>query len=204
MPDKNHYIDHDIDHDIDHKCENLWEPGMDREFIAAEVRSKRNNSIGYLLAVAQKQTMAMLADRLAPLGVTPAQWQALVVLWEEDGIVQREIAERMVIEQATLTRTLDRMERDGFVERRPDEHDRRRTRVFVTEKGFGLINTLVPEAMEVLTTITNGFSDDEINVFRSFLRRLIGNISPTHTLAEHNINGSKQNLDARLNKGAAE
>jgi len=177
---------------------------MDREFIAAEVRKKRNNSIGYLLAIAQKQTMAMLADRLSPLGVTPAQWQVLVVLWEQDGIVQRDIAERMVIEQATLTRTLDRMERDGFVERRRDENDRRRTRVFVTERGFGLINTLVPEVMAVLSTITSGFSEDEINTFRSFLRRLIGNISPEHTLARETIGDTMQNFDEKINKGAAE
>ncbi|MDH5187396.1 MAG: MarR family transcriptional regulator [Rhodospirillaceae bacterium] len=190
----------------DPECEHLWEPGMDREFIAAEVRRTRNNSIGYLLSIAQKLTMAMLADRLSPLGVTPAQWQVLVVLWEEDGIVQRDIAERMVIEQATLTRTLDRMERDGFVERRPDEQDRRRTRVFVTERGFGLINTLVPEALKVLGAITDGFNDEEINIFRSFLRRLIGNINPSHilALAEQNNNDATQNFAVQLNEGAAE
>ncbi len=164
--------------------EPLWEPGMDREYVAAEVRKKRNNSIGYLLANAHKQTMGMLAECLAPNGVTPAQWQVLVVLWEEDGIVQRELAERMVIEQATLTRTLDRMERDGFVERRRDENDRRRFRVFVTETGFGLINTLVPEAMKTLATVTRGFSEEEAELFRSFLRRIIGNVDASHPLAE--------------------
>ena len=164
--------------------EPMWEPGMDREYLAAEVRKKRNSSIGYLLANAHKQTMGMLAECLAPMGVTPAQWQVLVVLWEEDGIVQRELAERMVIEQATLTRTLDRMERDGFVERRRDEHDRRRFRVFVTENGFNLINTLVPAAMKTLATVTAGFSEEEANIFRSFLRRIIGNVDASHPLAE--------------------
>lgn len=192
----------------DPECEQLWKPGMDREFIASEVRSKRNNSIGYLLAIAQKKTMAALADRLSPLGVTPAQWQVLVVLWEQDGIVQRDIAERMVIEQATLTRTLDRMERDGFVMRHRDEQDRRKIRVYVTEKGFGLINTLVPEAMKILTTITNGFSENEINIFRSFLRRLIGNIDPANPLAEQSnkidAQQPKQQSKPLLNKGAAE
>ncbi len=164
--------------------EPLWQPGMDREYIAAEVRKKRNSSIGYLLANAHKLTMGMLAECLAPKGVTPAQWQVLVVLWEEDGIVQRELAERMVIEQATLTRTLDRMERDGFVERRRDEHDRRRFRVFVTETGFGLINLLVPEAMKTLAAVTEGFSEEEAELFRSFLRRIIGNVNAAHPLAE--------------------
>ncbi len=166
------------------KGETLWEPGMDREYIATEVRRERNNSIGYLLANAQKLTMGKLAERLAPMGVTPAQWQVLVVLWEEDGIVQRELAERMVIEQATLTRTLDRMERDGFVERRRDESDRRRFRVFVTENGFNLINTLVPSAMKTLVEITVGFNEKEADLFRSFLRRIIGNVDASHPLAE--------------------
>ncbi len=187
MPNNHKKNNHENELGCDAPNEPLWEPGMDREFLAAEVRKKRNSSIGYLLANAHKQTMGMLAECLAPMGVTPAQWQVLVVLWEEDGIVQRELAERMVIEQATLTRTLDRMERDGFVERRRDEHDRRRFRVFVTEKGFGLINTLVPVAMKTLAAITDGFSEEEAKLFRSFLRRIIGNVDVSHPLAEKGI-----------------
>lgn len=188
------------DRDNPIQAEPLWDPGMDREYVAAEVRKKRNKAVGYLITNASKQTLALLADCLAPAGVSPAQWQVFVVLWEKDGIVQRDLAEHMAIEQATLTRTLDRMERDGFVERKRDENDRRRIRVFVTEMGFGLINTLVPKAMKVQETITKGFSDEELDLFRSFLRRLIGNTNADHPLAEKNYQAPGEHLE----KGAAQ
>lgn len=174
----------------------LWNPDMDPEDVAAEVRATRDNSIGYLVTHSQKVLMAAIAERLAPHGVTPAQWQALVVLWECDGIVQRDLAERISIEQATLTRTLDRMERDGFVERRRDVEDRRRVRVHVTKKGFLLINTLVPEAMNVLGQAMKGFNEAEIDQFRSFLRRLIGNLNADHPLSEQ--------THTQLSRGAAQ
>ena len=177
-------------------CQPLWNPDMDQEFVASEVRKTRDNNIGYLITNTQKILSAALAERFAPHGVTPAQWQALVVLWERDGIVQRDLAEKISIEQATLTRTLDRMERDGFVERRRDERDRRRIRVFVTAKGFSLINSLVPEALGVLAQAMEGFSESETDLLRGFLRRIIGNIDADHALSEQTF--------SQLTRGAAQ
>ena len=173
---KNNY--HDNEPDCDALNEPLWEPGMDREFIAAEVRKKRNSSIGYLLANAHKQTMGMLADCIAPMGVTPAQWQVLVVLWETDGLTQKELSQRVAVETATLSRTVDRMERDGLVTRDRSATDRRQVHVRLTEYGAGLWRDLVPEAEANQDRALKGISDVEEEILRGLLKRVISNMTP--------------------------
>ncbi len=165
---------------------------QDRETIAAAVRSERDNSIGYLNAIAHKLLLGKLAERLGHHGVTPGQWAALVVLWECDDIVQKDLAERMAIESATLTRTLDRMERDGFVKRHRDKEDRRRVRVQVTDKGLGLINTLVPEALDTIAHATRDLTQDETLLMRNLLKRVIHNIDDRHPAGIVTDNGAPE------------
>lgn len=75
-------------------------------------------------------------DRLIqPAGVYPGQPPVLFRLDEEDGLRQRDLADRIHLAPATLTVMLGRMEKSGLVERRPDEHDQRVSRVYLTDKG---------------------------------------------------------------------
>lgn len=75
-------------------------------------------------------------DRLIqPAGVYPGQPPVLFRLDEEDGLRQRDLADRIHLAPATLTVMLGRMEKSGLVERRPDERDQRVSRVYLTDKG---------------------------------------------------------------------
>lgn len=84
--------------------------------------------------------------RLSVLGVHAGQQFVLECLWEEDGLTPSEIAKRIGVEPATLTRALRRMEAAGLVWREPDEQDRRRIRTRLTERGRELRDP-VTEAM---------------------------------------------------------
>ncbi|MFG1703798.1 MarR family winged helix-turn-helix transcriptional regulator [Nonomuraea sp. M3C6] len=87
--------------------------------------------------------------RLSVYGVHVGQQFVLECLWAEDGLTPSEIAKRIGIEAATLTRALPRMEAAGLVRRRPDERDRRRIRTWLTEHGQELRGP-VTEAMAQL------------------------------------------------------
>ena len=76
--------------------------------------------------------------RLSVHGVHAGQQFVLECLWEEDGLTPSELAGRIGVEAATLTRALRRMEAAGLVRRHPDEQDRRRIRTWLTERGKGL------------------------------------------------------------------
>jgi DNA-binding MarR family transcriptional regulator len=72
------------------------------------------------------------------LGLYYGQPPILSVLWEYDGSTQTELARKLRLTPATVTVTLKRMEKSGLVKRKPDEQDSRVSRVYLTEKGWGL------------------------------------------------------------------
>jgi MarR family transcriptional regulator, organic hydroperoxide resistance regulator len=72
---------------------------------------------------------------LEPLGLYPGQPPVLFVLAHKGGLKQRELADHLHIQPATLTVMLKRMEASGYITRRPDPMDLRVSRVFLTEEG---------------------------------------------------------------------
>lgn len=90
-----------------------------------------------------------LADELHPAGVAIGQWAVLMFLWSQDGMSQAELSRVVAIEPPTMVRTVDRMVRDGLVERRPDLTDRRVSRIHLTKRGRALRDELVPRATAV-------------------------------------------------------
>ncbi len=107
--------------------------------------------------------------RLRSLDCLFGQPPVLFALWERDGQTQTELANGMHRTAATVTATLTRMERDGWVERRPDDQDHRVTRVHVTQKGLDVRVQVELLLKELDERTFNGFDDLE----RALLRRLL-------------------------------
>lgn len=143
---------------------------------SAAVREARDNSIGYLVTQAQRLMHRGLGERLQQHGVSVAQWTVLVMLWEVDGLTQRELSERVAVDTATLSRTLDRMERDGLAVRKRSAADRRQVHIHLTGRGAGLWRELVPEAETMLERALEGFSANEEEALRGLLKKLITNV----------------------------
>lgn len=89
---------------------------------------------GRLLSTAARLVEHQFAARLADHGLTMAGFVALHVL-DEHGLTQRELATRCQVEEQTMSRTLERLQRGGLVERRRDSSDRRRMIVIATPQG---------------------------------------------------------------------
>ena len=81
-------------------------------------------------------------ERVAPYGLTTAQFFLLTALYEEDGILISALASKVALDKATLTGLLDRLERDDLAERRADSGDRRAIRVHLTAKAERLRGAL--------------------------------------------------------------
>lgn len=100
--------------------------------------------ISFLLGKATQQVARRSRDALAAHGVTPVQFAALHILSERDGLSCAEMGARLLLDSATMTGIVDRLETAGLVERRPDpEGDRRINRVYLSLDGrdrFGPMN----------------------------------------------------------------
>ena len=129
-------------------------------------------SLGYLVNRAARKMAQDLAEELRPTGVGIGQWAVMLFLWAGDGTTQAELARVVAIEPPTLARTLDRMERDGLVERRPDPSDARLSRIHLTRRGRTLRDELVPKAVAVNRRAEADLSATERRGLRRLLKAL--------------------------------
>ena len=103
----------------------------------AEPRASREN-LGFLLAKASQRWNELLQEAFAREGypeVRASYGSVLLPLFEEDGLRIGEIARRARLSKQAMTTMVRLAERDGLVERREDEHDRRATQVHLTTRG---------------------------------------------------------------------
>ena len=92
-------------------------------------------SLDLLLAQVSHLHYSRAHALLEAIGLYRGQPPVLRALWEHDGLTQTQLAQRLHVTPATMTKMLQRMEKAGFLTRRPDEHDRRVSRVRLTRAG---------------------------------------------------------------------
>jgi DNA-binding MarR family transcriptional regulator len=92
------------------------------------------------------------AESLKPFGLTPTQYNVLRILrGSPDGLCRNEVGQRLVTRVPDVTRLLDRMERDGLVQRQRTGQDRRYVSTQITEKGLKLVDKLDREMTAIHT-----------------------------------------------------
>jgi DNA-binding MarR family transcriptional regulator len=107
--------------------------------------------------------------------VKPAYLGALFALWKEDGLKVVDLGRRSGLETSTMTGLIDRMERDGLVERRDDATDRRVQRINLTEKGRDAMNPALAVVDSVLATVFESISEEDLSKTIDVLKRVLAN-----------------------------
>ncbi len=136
----------------------------------------RETSLGYQVNYLARLLAQALHERIAPLGVVPGQFAQLLTLYAEDGLTQRELCDRVGIEQPTMANTLQRMERDGLIRREPDPADGRRARVLLTDRARDLGAPLVAAAQDVNALATKGLDQREVAALLHAVSRVVANL----------------------------
>jgi len=103
-------------------------------------------------------------------------WYFLRALWDQDGITQRELSERVRMMEPTTASALQNMERRGLVVRVRNSHDRRKVNVRLTRKGHQLKKKLLPYAGDVNAVASRAISADEIQKMRATLQKIRANL----------------------------
>jgi DNA-binding MarR family transcriptional regulator len=145
---------------------------IDLGYVEAVLR----HSIGADLRHTHRSLVQDLQDRLEAVGLPIGMWYFLRVLWEEDGLTQRELSQRVGSMEPTTVEQLRNMEARGLIERRRSVDDRRKMHVHLTPEGVALKKTLLPIGGAVNATALSGLSGEEIASLRGLLNRLRHNL----------------------------
>ena len=125
------------------------------------------------------------ADRRARAhGTTRAQWIVLARLDRQPGLSQNELAAIAEVEPITIARLVDRLERRGLVERRPDPNDRRIWRLHLTPAAAPLVDEIHDYRAELNRLITRGLKRETVDTIVDGLLRMKANLSAANATAE--------------------
>ncbi|MGB8954619.1 MAG: MarR family transcriptional regulator, partial [Tumebacillaceae bacterium] len=104
------------------------------------------------------------SNRLAgAFGLSQQQWTLLGVLHRNgQGMTMTELGKNLLVTKANMTGMIDRLERDGYVSRHPDQFDRRVTKVMLTEKGNEFMQSIEKPRNEFYGEMFQDFTDEEM------------------------------------------
>jgi DNA-binding MarR family transcriptional regulator len=129
-------------------------------------------SLFYLLRDASRSVMSAFQQRIEQHQLTLGQYFILRELWQDDGLSQREISDRVSMMGPSITIVLDAMEERGFVARVRSTEDRRRINVFLTDKGRDLGPIVLRYSAEMHDIVLAGKSESDVEFVRDFLRSI--------------------------------
>ncbi|MBD2433387.1 MULTISPECIES: MarR family winged helix-turn-helix transcriptional regulator [Fischerella] len=134
-------------------------------------------TIGYQMVLVSRAHRHLVSTALAELGLYLGQEILLMYLWEEDGLTQSELVERMEVEPPTLTKMLNRMERCGLLKRCQCPEDARSYQVYLTEAGQALQQPVTQLWHEVEKQIVANLTLEERLLFRRLLMQVRNNLT---------------------------
>ena len=133
--------------------------------------------IGFQLFQIHKAHRQRAEVALNKLGIHTGQEMVLLQLWIEEGIPQSQLAACMEVEPPTATKMLQRMERAGLIERRPDPEDARISRVYLTGHGRALEQPVLEVWKQLEAQTVSGLSPTEQALLRRLLMQVSANLS---------------------------
>lgn len=136
--------------------------------------------LGVAISQIARRWRGRLDQRIAPFGLTEARWLVLLNLARRgDGVTQKHLAARLAIEAPTLVRTLDWLERQGFVERCVVPDDRRAKAIHLTAQARPVILRIEAEAAAVRAEILAGIPEADLAACLAVLQRVAAGLART-------------------------
>src|SRR5713226_1574481 len=132
-----------------------------------------SDSLGMLVFLTSKSLERLVeAEMKKRLGLTGSKWKIILALNLSDDLSQKELAEKIYVDGSTLVPIIDKMERDGLVQRKQDPNDRRNNRIFLTKKSESIVNSIIEIILELRKIIYKGLSQEELESTKKILKKI--------------------------------
>jgi DNA-binding MarR family transcriptional regulator len=135
--------------------------------------------------------------RVQSLGLTQAQWRAIVHLSRREGMTQVALADSLEIQPITLTRLIDRMAAAGWVERRAHPLDRRALQLYLTPKSQPILEQMHARAADTLADAFSGMPANAQKQLIDALQLVKQNLAAAESTSTATQSSTRTNTDAR-------
>ena len=136
-----------------------------------------NDRMAHLIRDTERAFRRALQLRLAAHGVPFGHWSFLRILWEADGLTQKELSARAGVMEPTTFTALKAMEALGYITRKQLPTNKKNVYVYLTDAGRALKNILVPHAEDTNHISTQGIETAELATTRKVLLTMLANLA---------------------------
>ena len=132
------------------------------------------NQLCFPLYVCSKEIIKMYSPYLSPLGLTYTMYITLMVLWEKDNILVKELGERIYLDSGTLTPLLKKMEEKNFIKRNRSGKDQREVYITLTKEGKSLKQKCrdIPQKMMCSNILTEKEALSLMKILKQMMKRM--------------------------------
>ena len=144
-------------------------------FCEGKDEKENPNSLLGLFMKVDRHFMTKCFGQMQELGIYPGQIPVLGMVAKQDGLSQRELSKILRVKPPTVTVSVQRLEKAGFLYKKPDEKDQRVTRLYLTEKGKETKAKALQQIRKNEAVMLEGFSEAEECLLRRFLEQILEN-----------------------------
>ncbi len=150
---------------------------QDKELIDQAIQYKfRDRLLPHLLARASHSLSEKFMAEVRDRGFTARQWRVMGSLWDEESLTLTELSDVVFCEQSTTTRLVERLVELNLLGKRPEESDRRKSHIFLTDEGRRQIGDLVKLSEQYEKDIAELFGVDRIDEMKRQLHEMIDSL----------------------------
>ena len=148
-----------------------------------ETLQKIDRTIFYALEKAIRSYRHLAQRHISTISpdITLDQWLVLKTIHEHPGLSQKELANMVFKDHASMTRMIDALVKKGFLQRQVHPEDRRRYDLSITDNGIELLGLLVPVVQTYRNQALNGINNEELKILQNILFRITENCATTKT-----------------------
>ncbi|MDE1185422.1 MAG: MarR family transcriptional regulator [Pantoea sp.] len=128
-----------------------------------------NEYLAHLLVQANRRVNRQLSLE----GITLEHWRALKVIADQDGVTMRELSDELMQNFPTLTKIIDKMVLEALVYRRPDEQDRRKVRLYISDKGKAVLEQQNSRVNDHQDKLEDAYGSDEAQMLKQMLEQFL-------------------------------
>lgn len=132
--------------------------------------------VNYISANTTKKISVAFGNWIKGDNITRRQWIALYFIYYKKELTQRDLSIFMEINDSSTMRLIDRIEREGWVERVRSTADRRKIMLDLTDEGIKLINKVLHFGEEFNAVLIKGISQEKLDIFQEVQYKMYENI----------------------------
>jgi DNA-binding MarR family transcriptional regulator len=133
--------------------------------------------IGILIRQLHRSVRGLLDERLKEVGISESQMEYFMVITENEGINQKQLAEQLSVGKTSSTKAVKKLIDLGLVTRELDPDDNRNYKIYATQKGKSMTESFKQIFLKAHNGIMADFTEEELDQFHSMLVRMLDKVS---------------------------